>query len=872
MCVNFVGEKGRVANADVTLDVNVPDNQSFVYVEKAQRIRFSHINIISSKDYTDPNGFGCLSCVNGTELIFEDSTIKGYTAKGCTGINVEGVAYIRNCEISGNYAIDANAEAPNPSTGQSNIWGCAVNAKNGFLHIGQNVVIKNNRILKDDGSGEEETESYNLYIGGYESGSLTFTPVIIDSSLDGCEIWVKLAEEPRTFTSGYGTQTEAVSTYFHSDSGMEVRLVSGEARLAAIRHMYVASNGHDDSSADGTEAKPYASIAHAIQQLNNNEIDATIYVVNEVLCNTTIVNGGGSGGQPLVANSLVIEGTGTDSALNGNANGSVLELKTSVPVTINNLTIKNGSSSTYGGGLYIDGSTVEINNCIIENNSAGVQGGGVYLTNGAQLTMNGEASAIRANWLTGPLNSSNTTISTNKCGGGVYINSGTTKFTMNAGTIEENGAYSGGGLYVRGTFEMNGTTDSTIIQSNKRIAMGNTPSNSSLNTEITANVEVGIPGTFTMNGGLITSNLTRGQNGAGVCLYASNHNGDESGSATFNMKGGEISGLNISEAGAVYLLAVPNTETFNMVFNMSGGKITGNTTSSSGSSNSGGVGVYVGNYSAFNMTGGEISNNHAAQYSGGVYLINTANTTAAPSITLGGSGAAGEIKISGNTFGDSNTPGNIYLSQSDIITVAGPLKTAAEGYGIGITRTGEFNANPFTTGFASNNSGTLPGAVFTSDEGYTIIAGTGGEAAFLSSSVSGTVYAPGDYHFSLVASRSTLTAGSSASVTITPTITRTEPNGNETPLFYNPAEHKLYLDSAFTLPEGSDSEVTWSASLWCGTNVEISNLPAGTGSNANKFTIPAQSFEDTYTMNVTATFQGYPHNANFTLQCLPDGD
>lgn len=856
MCVNFVGEKGRVANADVTLDVNVPDNKSFVYVEKAQRIRFSHINITSSKDYTDPNGFGCLSCVNGTELIFEDSTIRGYTAKGCTGINVEGVAYIRNCEISGNYAIDANADAPNPGTGQSNIWGCAVNAKNGFLHIGQNVVIKNNRILKDDGSGEEETESYNLYIGGYESGSLTFTPVIIDSSLDGCEIWVKLAEEPRTFTSGYGTQTEAVSTYFHSDSGMEVRLVSGEARLAAIRHLYVASNGHDDSSADGTETKPYASIAHAIQQLNNNEIDATIYVVDEVLCNTTIVNSGASGGQPLVANSIIIEGTGTDSALNGNANGSVLVLKTSVPITINNLTIKNGSSSNYGGGLYIDGSTIEINNCIIEDNKAVTQGGGVYVATSSSLIMNGSDSLIRNNRVVGDrINPSPVTPETKKGGGGVFIAEGGS-FTMNAGTIRGNGTTdSGGGLYIRGNFTM----ESGTITSNKNYSYNSnqTTLDSNFSDSIkTDNVEIGIPGNFEMKGGTITSELASGGACGGVCVYAEPaFFNDPAGTATFTMSGGLIEGITSSKA-AVYLSAISSSELYNLEFNMTGGTIKGNTATGTGGA------VSLGKFSHFTMSGGEISGNHAEGSGGGVYLENS--TTNAPTITLGVSGKTGDIKIKNNTYGASDTECNIYLKSSDIITVAGPLAATSE---VGVTRAGTFSSTPFTSGFGTTNSSTAPADIFTSDEGYTIIAGSGGEAAFLTASASGTIYTPSDYNFTLAASRNAVTVGNAASVTVTPTVTRTEPSGDPTPLFYNPADQKLYLDSAFTYPEGTNSKVTWSASLWCSGAPEYENLSAGIDSDANKFTIPALTYENTYTLNVTATYQGYAHNAGFAIQC-----
>lgn len=425
MCVNFVGEKNEVTNADVTLEVNVPSNQSFIYIENSQKMKFSHINITSSKTYSDPNGYGCLSSTSGTVLRFEDSSITGYTANGCTGINVEGTAYLKNCEISGNSAIDADST--------SNIWGCAVNVSTGTLHLGQGVVIKNNSILKNDGSGDAESESYNLYIGNYSGSTLIFHELEIDEALTGSEIWVKLAQEPGTFTAGYSAcDTANPSTYFHSDSGMEVRLLSGEARLAAVMNLYVATNGHDDSSANGTSANPYASIAYAISKItqqNNNQIDATIYVTGNIPCNTTIVDGA-SGGTQLLANSLTIEGLGTDAALNGNESGTVLDSRISVPLILKNLTIKNGKTDYRGGGLYIDGTTVEINNCIIENNSAVIQGGGVYLTNGAQLTMNGAASVIRGNAVTTYLDST-VTVSTNKCGGGVYINSGTTKFIMN---------------------------------------------------------------------------------------------------------------------------------------------------------------------------------------------------------------------------------------------------------------------------------------------------------------------------------------------------------------------------------------------------------------------------------------------------------
>jgi formylglycine-generating enzyme required for sulfatase activity len=719
-------------------------------------------------------------------------------------------------------------------------------------------------------------------------------PMVVHNSIAGSEIWLKLASEPRAFTSGYGSQTGVPADYFHSDSGLDVELnASGEAALSLKIYLYVNSSSEspagNDSSGNGSQDAPYASIGKAIEKIssfNNSLMDAIIYVKGDVPCNTIIDDDGTTtnesgvtAGKQLIAQTLKIEGVGSTATavLNGNTSARVLDSRTTVPLTLKNLTIKNGSSSTYGGGLYIDGTTVEINNCIIENNSAGVQGGGVYLTNGALLTMNGQSSVIRSNWLT-EIVTFPATVATTKCGGGVYINSGTTKFVMNAGTIEGNGAYSGGGVYVRGTFEMNGEVDTTVIQSNVRIDIGNTSSNSVLtSTQLTANVEVGIPGTFNMNGGKITSSLSEGQNGAGVCLYASHTNGDENGTATFNMSDGEISGLNISQTAAVYLLAAPNgsSENFSLVFNMSGGKITGNTAIVDTYSEHGTcAGVYVGRYGAFNMTGGEISHNHARINAGGVYRENITGTgLIVPTITLGQTSSASTILIKDNTVGSPAVTGNIYLDEGKTVTVAGALSTASE---VGITRAGAFSATPFTSGYGTTNSGTAPADIFTSDEGYSIIAGTGGEAAFLTYSPSGTVYAPSDYHFTLAASKSSVTLGRAANVTVTPDITRTEPNGNTTPLFYKAADHKLYLDSAFTQPEGSNAEVTWSASLWCGTEVEVPSLSAGTGANANKFTIPALSFENTYTLNVTATYQGYTHNANLSLQCqsgvtLPEG-
>ena len=685
MKVNLVGEKDEVANAPVELDVCVGSGNSFIYLEHNQEMKISHINITSSAAYTNPNGFASLSATEGTVLYFEDSTIKNYTASGCSAINVEGVVHLKNCEISQNKAIDADAG--------SGIWGCAVNYGSGTLYLDGNVIIKNNKILKNDGSGDEESETYNLYIGSYDtSGVLHFTPVFINGSLTGSEIWVKLAQEPHVFTTGYGTQAGEPSDYFHSDAGLEVELDStGEAQLVRRVSYYVSSTSSSpagsDTAGNGSIEHPYASIEKAIEKITLNDDDtlaSVIYVSGVIPCNIIIDDG--SIGSNLVAQSLTIQGrtSATQSILNGDINGdgtgddSIILMSAHVPLTLKNLTLKNGNSTSSGGALCYDGEeNVTIDSCIIQDNEATVYGGALYFSN--------SDAAI-----------SNTT------------------FTGNSATGTTSDYGQGGAIYIRGG--------------------------------------------------------------------------------------------NVSLSGSV-----------------------------------------------------ELSSNSAYRKGGAIAIENTSSSV----LTLGKAGVESTIVINENTAGSPAQTDNIHLNDDKTITVAGALSAESE---IGITRT--YSSAPFTTGYAGTNSGTAPNTIFTSDADYAVIAGTGGEAAFYMVSASGTVYSPGDYHFTLAASRSFVYRGQAASVTITPAITRTEPDGTTRELFYKASDHKLYLDSAFTLPAGGENEVTWSASLWYGADVEVPSLAAGTGSDANKFTIPALGFENTYTMNVVANYMGYAHDASFTVQCV----
>ncbi len=986
LLVKFVGEKGGVENAPVTLNLDMSNcgtplgPQSFIYIENSQKLHFRYINI-TSKDiyehpYQHPNGFGCLFATRGTELIFEDSSIKGYVANGCSALAInpdgntslpEGIIRLKNCEISGNSAIDAD-------TDPDSVWGCAVNASSGILHLEGKVIIKNNVILKNDGT--QESEAYNLYVGNYNSsGNLDFNPIVIDGPLTGSEIWFKLAQEPRVFTSGYNFYESVIpSTYFHSDSGMEVVLntISNEAELSKSFVVYVSSStsspAGSNTSGDGTSSKPYASIERAIQKIssfNDADLEATICVTGNIPGKTIIDDDGGTGAK-LVAKSLTIQGTGTSSGgdwktaaaqaiLNGDTDGdnvgddSILLISAQKPITLKNLTLKNGKSSSSGGALCYDGTkTVTIDSCLIHDNeavdyggalffsnsnvsmiyteiynnkvtgttsdygqggglyitngylaygtavsfksnfaaryggaitaaananvtmTAGTiegngtlrQGGGVYVANTATFTMSGSNSLIKNNGIIGKRPSSGLTAATITSGGGVNVAEGGS-FTMNGGEISGNVCLSGGGLYVKGTATLNGGTISSNIKSSSAPSDYNlaTTSIADLSSRLTSllnnsgivNVEVGISGTFNMYGGAITqpeNSTAIGQNGAGVNLYGDSNIGDSAGTATFNMYDGSITGLKIGRNAAVSMNS--NVSGSHAIFNMYGGSITGNNATGSGN----GGAVYVGQNGDFNMTGGEISGNHAYSAGGAVYV----DTVSSANIYLGTSGSESTILIKDNTAGTSSQLNNIYLPSGKEVLINGPLSSTSQ---VGVTRDGTFSTDPFTIGFDSSN-GTVPADIFTSDEGYSVITGTAGEAAFGSSS--GGLYMPADYTFSFTADRNTVTVGHSAQVTITPTVTRKEAGGSDTELYYNPADQKLYLDPTFTQVTGGGNAVSWQASLWCGTDVEQSSLAAGTGSNANKFTIAALSYPDTYSLHVQATYMGYTHDASFTVE------
>ena len=191
-----------------------------------------------------------------------------------------------------------------------------------------------------------------------------------------------------------------------------------------------------------------------------------------------------------IATSITLQPTTAGSTVILKGNGaSVVVVNSSVTATISGVTIEDGASSTYGGGIYNSG-TLTVESSTISGNSAVVSqagaGGGIYNNLG---TLTVEDSTISGNSVyrlgggistSGPLTVENSTISGNSAddsqeaaGGGISAG-GNLTLTVENSTISDNtatdseGSYAdgdGGGMFL-GTGTGSATIESSTISGN----------------------------------------------------------------------------------------------------------------------------------------------------------------------------------------------------------------------------------------------------------------------------------------------------------------------------------------------------------------------------------------------------------------------
>ena len=332
--------------------------------------------------------------------------------------------------------------------------------------------------------------------------------------------------------------------------------------------LYVAPEA--GSPALGTAEKPFGSIADAAAAMNSDTANYTIVVDGKLTGNQGLGDTLNTRAKSITICGLT--GTATDS-LYGNNSGTVLTIKTTVPVTVKNLTITGGSLVGNGGGIHIDtvatltladGALVSGNHSLRNGNDDPETGcgGGVY--NAGTLFMYGSAViGDSTKHTTAP----NSTVCSNSAarGSGLFNQScgkaylgysaenqpavltGGIFYNYNAGgnNIE------GSGVFNRGTIKMN----SGSIAYNGSVSYG-----AGVLTE-------GGAGRFEMSGGKICNNASTfaSAKGGGVWVVTG---------SVFLMTGGEISG-NSATLGAGVDVST------NGIFTMIGGTVRGNKSPSS---------------------------------------------------------------------------------------------------------------------------------------------------------------------------------------------------------------------------------------------------------------------------------------------------
>ena len=354
------------------------------------------------------------------------------------------------------------------------------------------------------------------------------------------------------------------------------------------------------------------------------------------------------------------------------------------------------NTANSGGGVYVDqnGAFDMSGDAAISGNTANDSGGGVWVCSGT-FSMSGDA-AISGNNAEGG------------DGGGVYVDSGTFDMSGDA-TISSNSAFCGGGVcvagneYTNGIFTMSGGTISvnTAYQAGGGVASSH--------------------GTFTMNGGKITNNITNGNSysrGGGVSLENSE----------FIMTSGEIANNTANIYGGGVCLD-------GGTFTMNGDAVISDNTTYNG----GGVSiisVWSYNSGTFTMEGGTISGNTASSGNGGGVFV----------------WSSGGITMSGGTISGNTAPfgGGVCVQDGTFMlsggTISGNTASSGNGGGVCVDNTGTFTMSGGT--ISGNTASSRGGGVFVNWLTFR-------KAPAGSGNTSGTItgYTPGDNNSNVVGTR-----------------------------------------------------------------------------------------------------------------------
>lgn len=231
---------------------------------------------------------------------------------------------------------------------------------------------------------------------------------------------------------GLETNTWTKETAPHITSSGSFNVTLDSVHTFVYRKIYV-EQGASSSNANGTSERPYPSIESAMARLGEVAgagIITSISATNpwELHVKGTLTAPSGIGQNfinvPSSVGHLAIIGEGSGATIDADSKCRVLNVASGANVTVQNITLKNGSATT-GGGVYVaNGGTFTMQSGTISSCYASGAGGGIYSE--GTLSIQG-----------GYINSNTVTAGTGT-GGGIQVMGGSVSVAATGVTIKSN--------------------------------------------------------------------------------------------------------------------------------------------------------------------------------------------------------------------------------------------------------------------------------------------------------------------------------------------------------------------------------------------------------------------------------------------------
>ena len=520
-------------------------------------------------------------------------------------------------------------------------------------------------------------------------------------------------------------------TNIHNNTHVGTFVESGSMNVGATANVDIVNNGERGAVVNNVHSTGTFNKATITGNGNSSMTGAGIYTTGTIstTTNTNISENKGTQGGGICGDGnavLTINGSTINSNTANGCGGAICSYGT---LNLNSGTLKKNSATGDGGAIWFKKGSI---NATIEENSANGLGGGVSHSGGSATdhikggTINNNKANQGAGLYTdGTLVIDNGSINNNTAsgnGGGIMSNG---PVTMNAGTITGNySGWDGGGVNSHANFNFNGGT----IQNNTAYWLGGNIHQQSVNS---ANVTFTVTSKTPISGG-----KAEGSGGGGICVYGTGAKvilndgtsvkdntapvgGGIDSNGAVEIKNAIISGNSTTGVGGGIALFTDSYGTGSL--KMSSGIIENNTAGTEG-------GGFCG--SNFTMTGGTIQNNNAGTVAGGVLV----NGTGACSMSGGTITNNTSTYSGGGLFVDDNTPftmgggtisnntaggdgGGIYNDNGNITLTAGTISGNKAQWGGGIN----------DCGTVTMKGGTISGNSSTSKAGAGINVSTNGK-------------------------------------------------------------------------------------------------------------------------------------------------